>query len=438
MQFLQNSTPSTSTFTPYTNWVIQDINKRRNETTEETAPNESSAQDQDWTTVTNRHNKRPTNTNQEETWHPRYAPRLNPDGFIAVIKPKVTCHLAKYKGQCVFAEAIHKALLQATEATDQHIDFTQYGLYPIWDQNIIVINTPCEDLIHRILKITTLVFPDKSVPVHSYLKPTDKMGRGVIRIANHISTDYIVERTVSPANKVIGARRLGTTNVVVLTFEHANIPRNVLIFGENNPVQKYRKTVPTCFRCGTIGHRNDVCPNPSAPPNSCPSCGKGDVNLADHECPSGCLLCNGPHTTGARECPKRFRPASKGPRYDNEGNPSTTPTQENLNQRASRSRSPSRQRGATKNAEHQKSEGQSPGPNPESRPASPAVTTGKHRSRSRSRGPKQASKNPQMLPWFFVGMPVEDDGSCFFVIDAQRFAEMEAWSAHFLDLLLRV
>ncbi|XP_049273600.1 uncharacterized protein LOC125759248 [Rhipicephalus sanguineus] len=34
------------------------------------------------------------------------------------------------------------------------------------------------------------------------------------------------------------------------------------------------------------------------------------------------------------------------------------------------------------------------------------------------------SKTPllllQMLPWFFVGMPVEDDGSCFFVIDAQR------------------
>ncbi|KAH8034401.1 hypothetical protein HPB51_023649 [Rhipicephalus microplus] len=220
------------------------------------------------------------------------------------------------------------------------------------------------------------------------------MGRGVIRIANHISTDYIVERTVSPANKVIGAKRLGTTNVVVLTFEHANIPRNVLIFGENNPVQKYRKTVPTCSRCGTIGHRNDVCPNPSAPPNSCPSCGKSNVNLADHECPTGCLLCNGPHTTGARECPKRFRPASKSPRYGNEGNPSTSPTQENLNQRASRSRSPSRQRGATKTAEHQNSEGQSPGPNPESRPASPAATTRKHR--SRSRGPKQASKNPQV------------------------------------------
>ncbi|KAH8035107.1 hypothetical protein HPB51_004348 [Rhipicephalus microplus] len=318
MQFLQNSTLGTSTFTPYTNWVIQDINKRRSATTEETAPNEGDLA--------------PTLC---------ALPQLNPDGFVAVIKPKVTCHLAKYKGQCVFAKAIHKALLQAAEATDPHIDFTQYGLYPIWDQNIIVINTPCEDLIHRILKITTLVFSDKSVPVHSYLKPTDQMGRRVIRIVNHISTDYIVELIISAANKVIGARRLSTTNVVVLIFEHANIPRNVLIFAESNPVQKYRKTVPTCSRCGTIGHRNDVCPNPSATPNSCPSCGKSDVNLADHECPTGCLLCNGPHTTGARECPKRFRPASKGPRYCNEGNPSTSPTQENLNQRASRSRSPS-------------------------------------------------------------------------------------------------
>ncbi|KAL3247557.1 hypothetical protein MRX96_056985 [Rhipicephalus microplus] len=224
------------------------------------------------------------------------------------------------------------------------------------------------------------------------------MGRGVIRITNHISTDYIVECTVFPANKVIEARRFGTTNVVVLTFEHANIPRNVLIFAENNPVQKYRKTVPTCSRCGTIGHRNDVCPNPSAPPKSSPSCGKSDVNFADHECPTGCLLCNGPHKTGARECPKRFPPASKGLRYGNEGYSSTSPTQENLNLEASRSRSPSRQRRATKTAEHQNSERQCPGPKAESRPASPAATTGKHSSRScsHSRGPKQASKNPQV------------------------------------------
>ncbi|KAH8030776.1 hypothetical protein MRX96_020880 [Rhipicephalus microplus] len=95
------------------------------------------------------------------------------------------------------------------------------------------------------------------------------MGRGIIRLANYISTDYIVQRAVSPGNKVIGAWRLGTTNVVVLTYEHADIPRNVLIFGEANPAKRYRKTIPACSNCDKVGHRTDVCPNPTTHNPAC-------------------------------------------------------------------------------------------------------------------------------------------------------------------------
>ncbi|KAL1437706.1 hypothetical protein MTO96_048663 [Rhipicephalus appendiculatus] len=313
MQVQQNSDPAPlpGTFTPFTDWVLKDIAQRQ----AAAAPTASSPLDTEdiscdghWTTVTSKSKRRTTLKQAEDSWHPRYAPRLNPDGYVAVIKPRVTCNFAAYKGQCIFAEAIHAALLQAAANTpDLQIDFTQYGLYPVWDQNIIVINTPNEALIHHFLNISALKFPDRTVPVHSYLKPTDKMGRGVIRLANHISTDYIVQRTVSPGNKVIGTRRLGTTNVVVLTFEHADIPRNVLVFGEDNPVQRYRKTIPTCSNCGKVGHRTDVCPNPTAPSSRCPTCGKTGVDLANHECLACCLLCNGAHITGARECPKRYR-----------------------------------------------------------------------------------------------------------------------------------
>ncbi|KAH8042061.1 hypothetical protein MRX96_002160 [Rhipicephalus microplus] len=133
------------------------------------------------------------------------------------------------------------------------------------------------------------------------------MGQGVIGLANHISTDHAVQRAVSPGNKVIGAQRFGTTNIVILTFEHADIPRNVLIFGEANHVQRYRKTVPTCSDSDKVSHRTDVCPNPTTLSSQCPTCGNTDVDLANHDCLACCLLCNGPQITGARECPKRYR-----------------------------------------------------------------------------------------------------------------------------------
>ncbi|KAH7934952.1 hypothetical protein HPB52_002444 [Rhipicephalus sanguineus] len=145
MQIQQASDPAPSpeTFTPYTNWVLKDIAQRQ----AVAAPSASSPLDSEdiscdehWTTVSSK-SKRQKQT--EDSWHPRYAPRLNPDGYVAIIKPRVTCNLTAYKGQCVFAEAIHAALLQAAGNTpDLQVDFTQYGLYPVWDQNIIVINGP--------------------------------------------------------------------------------------------------------------------------------------------------------------------------------------------------------------------------------------------------------------------------------------------------------
>ncbi|KAL3193694.1 hypothetical protein MRX96_016682 [Rhipicephalus microplus] len=82
-------------------------------------------------------------------------------------------------------------------------------------------------------------------------------------------------------------------------FEHAGIPRNVLAFGEANPVQRYCKTIPTCSNCDKVGHRTDVFPNPTTPSSRCPTCRKADVDLANHECLACCLLCNDPHIAGA-------------------------------------------------------------------------------------------------------------------------------------------
>ncbi|KAH7979905.1 hypothetical protein HPB49_011871 [Dermacentor silvarum] len=82
------------------------------------------------------------------------------------------------------------------------------------------------------------------------------------------------------------------------------------------PVQPYKKTVPACGPCGSIGHRPDACPGPK--PDLCGICGKAvpltDGARAPHECTPRCALCAGPHVTADRCCKERYRtPPPKSP-----------------------------------------------------------------------------------------------------------------------------
>ncbi|KAL3207906.1 hypothetical protein MRX96_039407 [Rhipicephalus microplus] len=132
IQQVRNPVPSPGYFTPFTDWVLKDIAQRQ----AAAAPNaslplgtEDISCDEHWTTVLSKSKRRTKLKQAEDSWHPHYAPRLNPDGYVAVVKPRVTCNFAAYKGQCVFTEAIRAALLQAAANTpDLRIDFTQYGL----------------------------------------------------------------------------------------------------------------------------------------------------------------------------------------------------------------------------------------------------------------------------------------------------------------------
>ncbi|XP_075750068.1 uncharacterized protein LOC142814729 [Rhipicephalus microplus] len=75
------------------------------------------------------------------------------------------------------------------------------------------------------------------------------------------------------------------------------------------PVQSYNETVPSCSRCGSVGHQSDACP--STKPDICGMYGKAvpltDGARAPHECTPRCTLCAGPRVTGNRCCKERYR-----------------------------------------------------------------------------------------------------------------------------------
>ncbi|KAH7949102.1 hypothetical protein HPB49_005157 [Dermacentor silvarum] len=144
---------------------------------------------------------------------------------------------------------------------------------PNWEQNIIVCGTQNPEVVQKLLMGFQLNTSKGPLPLHGHLKLTGDVCRGVISVHNVESIHYNAELT---------------------------------------PVKDYKKTVPACYRCGTPWHRADNCPNP--------------VNerwVAPHECNPMCIVCEGPHLTGSRECTRKFiRLQQPGPRTS--GPPATS------------------------------------------------------------------------------------------------------------------
>ncbi|KAH7941073.1 hypothetical protein HPB49_009763 [Dermacentor silvarum] len=263
------------------------------------------------------------------------------------------------------------------------------------DEYVVIVGTKEERVLPILLGLDKLRLTDRTINVQAYLKATDNMGKGVIRLANTFTTDYILENTTSPHNQIIRARRLGSTKVVALTFEHSNLPRCVFFLNEATLVQKYRKLNAICATCGKPGHRTDVCPAPVPENERCALCGKTGVDASQpHECHPRCVLCGGPHVAGSRECPRRYRqPApskSANPPAGQTRGRSRTPTRHHNGQRditsvagkETRERSTSRSRSGNRVGSPSRSRSRSKG----------------RRSRSQSKGRRSRSRSSGRRP----------------------------------------
>ncbi|KAG0415455.1 hypothetical protein HPB47_007378 [Ixodes persulcatus] len=132
----------------------------------------------------------------------------------------------------------------------------------------------------------------------------DDSSKGLVRgVPLRFSDAKILANSDQSQFEIYTCRRLGQSKMVILTFAGLKVPFFVTLFGGEYPVSLYKKTIPSCTLCHEAGHRSTACPQPKV--NVCHQCGLKDPHEG-HTCEPLCTLCDEPHLTAARGCPKRF------------------------------------------------------------------------------------------------------------------------------------
>ncbi|KAH7968162.1 hypothetical protein HPB52_006383 [Rhipicephalus sanguineus] len=102
--------------------------------------------------------------------------------------------------------------------------------------------------------------------------------------------------------------RMDPDDYVIVLKPRITVALKTAFQQELTPVREYKKTVPACHRCGTRGHRSDICPNPVK--ERCGLCGQNGgadtEEMVPHECNPMCIVCGGPHLTSSRGCTGKF------------------------------------------------------------------------------------------------------------------------------------
>ncbi|KAH7937315.1 hypothetical protein HPB49_010505 [Dermacentor silvarum] len=133
---------------------------------------------------------------------------------------------------------------------------------PNWEQNIIGCGTQNPEVVQKLLTDFQLNTSKGPLPLHGDLKLTGDVCGGVISVHNLETSESLKHSVQWRGGELVHVRKLGNSNLAVLTFEGRNVPRYVHYNAELTPVREYKKTVPARYHCGTLGHRADNCPNP--------------------------------------------------------------------------------------------------------------------------------------------------------------------------------
>ncbi|KAH9366831.1 hypothetical protein HPB48_008827 [Haemaphysalis longicornis] len=168
-------------------------------------------------------------------------------------------------------------------------------------QNILVISTPRRGNADRYNAVERIDVRGTTYEVCAYEAAPHGTVKGVIRdIPLEDSALDIQQHVVHEYNPTaLQANRIGKSRSVVIAFAGRKVPRYVRYGNLLTECTLYRKQIEACQACGRLGHRLDVCPDPTD--KICRGCGTAGP-AEDHACEPKCGLCGGNHSTADKTC----------------------------------------------------------------------------------------------------------------------------------------
>ncbi|KAH7944978.1 hypothetical protein HPB49_003786 [Dermacentor silvarum] len=233
-------------------------------------------------------------------------PHTAAEDFTIVLKPRVTVDL-----KAAFQPGELGAKL-ASYANATNSDCI--SVWPIWAQNIIVVSTNDINTANLLSREFSLKTSQGPLPMIGHAKISGEVCRGVITVHEQETSASLKAKIHWRGGNIAFIRKLGKTSVALLTFEGHHVPRFVHYNSVVTPVREYKRTIPACYCCGTVGHRPELCPHPND--QRCGHCG---------QVPS-CLVCGEEHLTGSPACKAKFRRLQQtGGQHGGRGSPQQRP-----------------------------------------------------------------------------------------------------------------
>ncbi|XP_065299061.2 uncharacterized protein [Dermacentor albipictus] len=172
--------------------------------------------------------------------------------------------------------------------------------------SVLVITTSAERKL-KYASVKHLMFDGEQVETFAYVATPEHCRKGVIHgVPVGYSIEEILYRLDRKDNPEIrGVRRLGKdSQSIFILFKEKEVPRWIYLNGAPHRCQLYRKKYEVCVACGRLGHRADVCPDPTNV--KCRGCGLENPS-SDHRCELKCQLCGRGHALGDPKCRELFR-----------------------------------------------------------------------------------------------------------------------------------
>ncbi|KAK8758710.1 hypothetical protein V5799_003657 [Amblyomma americanum] len=145
------------------------------------------------------------------------------------------------------------------------------SIWPVWTQNLVVSGTQHIEAAKKLTKEFDLKTGAGSHSYRGHVKLNREVCRCVIGVRADETTATLKNKVKWRESEIAFVRKLVKSNLAVLTFVGRKASRYVHYNCECTLVREYTRTIPACFRCGTIGHRVDNCPYPDI--GRCGFCG---------------------------------------------------------------------------------------------------------------------------------------------------------------------